>query len=157
MVPVESDTVEIVPADPVLRRRVLLVLLAMVAIGAAAIHYAPAALHEIFRVARESPAEAERRARILMFALIGPMTLGSLIVGIDVVRTALRALETRRFPPPGARVLRDTPVIRGSRARLVAALALVLGVTLVSASATLSWFGYRAAAALRRGCPRAHG
>jgi hypothetical protein len=42
---VPTDQTEIARADPVLRRRALLVLLAVVALGAAAIHHAPAALH----------------------------------------------------------------------------------------------------------------
>jgi hypothetical protein len=154
LVAVERDDVDIIRADPLLRRRLLLVLLGVVGVGAAAIQYAPGALHEIFRVARESPAEAERQARILMFVLLGPIALLSLVAGIDVVRTAFRALEARCFPPPGTRVLRDTPVIRGSRARLIGAVALTLGLALVCAAATLSWLGYRVAAELRQGCPR---
>jgi hypothetical protein len=152
---VEDADATVVRADPVLRRRVLIGCLAIVLIGVAAIDRLPASMHEIFRLARESPAAAERRARLLMLLLLGPMTVFGGVAGGATVSTAVRALRARRFPPPGARVLRDTPIVRGRTARVIASLALVLGVTLVCASGALGWFGWRAAATLRNGCPRA--
>jgi hypothetical protein len=147
--------VEVVRADPVLRRQVLLAVLAVIAIGGVALEQLPVSLQVIFRLARESPAAAERHAQLLMALLLGPMSLASAFAGVATIRTSVDALRARRFPPPGARVIRDTPVIRGLGARLVGTVALVLGATLVCASAGLTWFGYRAAAELRKGCPRA--
>ncbi len=152
---VPSGDVEIVRADSVLRRQILLVVVAVIAIGGLALEELPATLQVIFRLARESPAAAEREAQLLMALLLGPMILGSLFAGIATIRTSVGALRTRRFPPPGARVIRDTPVVGGLTARVVGTVALVLGATLVCASASLTWFGYRAAAELRKGCPRA--
>jgi hypothetical protein len=152
---VPSGEVEVVRADPVLRRQILLVMVAVIAIGGLGLEQLPASLQVIFRLARESPAAAEREAQIMMVLLLGPMILGGFFAGIATIRTSVDALRTRRFPPPGARVFRDTPVIRGLGARIVGTVALVLGATLVCASAGLTWFGYRAAAELRKGCPRA--
>jgi hypothetical protein len=152
---VPSGDVEIVRADPVLRRQILLVVVAVIAIGGLALEELPASLQVIFRLARESPAAAEQEAQIIMALLLGPMIVGSLFAGIATIRTSVGALRARRFPPPGTRVIRDTPVVGGVTARVVGTAALVLGATLVCASASLTWFGYRAAAELRKGCPRA--
>lgn len=146
---------EIVKADPVLRRQMLLVLLLILAIGLFAFEWVPAELATILAIARESPGEARARTVLLLGALIAPAVLLGMVAGVDTIRRAVSTFRTDRFPPPGMRVLRDTPVLRGRRARTLAVVMVTLGAMLIVCCTVLPVLGYRLGVAVERGCPRA--
>ena len=149
--PVEQ---EIVPGDPALRRKMLLAAPLILAIGFVALATLPRATRLLILWLQESPGGG-RHAVLVMLAFAAPFTFGAWLVGFDVVRRSLGTLRTRRFPPPGMRVMRDTPVVRGGTARVLGILGLVLGASLLTAGAMLPRMAYRIGAVLRDGCPRA--
>lgn len=145
---------EVVRADPALRRQLVLVLLLVFAIGLFAIGWVPQELATILAIARESPAEARLRILLVLGALIAPVVLLGIAAGIDAIRRAVQTIRTDRHPPPGARVFRDTPVIRGRPARILGIVAATLGVALIVLSSVLPVLAFRLGTALQRGCPR---
>src|SRR5262245_1355683 len=124
-VPTGADR-EIVKADPRLRRQLVLVLLLILAVGLAALAWAPGELAMILALARESPGEARIRTVLLLGALVAPVVLLGLLAGADTIGRAVATFRSDRFPPPGMRVLRDTPVIRGRAARGLAVVMVTL-------------------------------
>ena len=146
---------EIVKADPGLRRQMLLVLLLIVAIGLFALEWVPKEMATILAIARESPAEARARTVLLLGALVAPPVLLGMVAGVDTIRRSVSTFRTDRFPPPGMRVLRDTPVLRGRSARGLAIVMATLGALLIACCTALPVLGYRLGVAVQRGCPRA--
>jgi hypothetical protein len=148
---VEEDVVR---GDPVLRRRALLVLPLLLALGVVALASAPRASHRLILWLQQSP-DAGGRAVLAMLGFAAPFTLAAWLVGGGAVRRSVQTLRARRFPPPGMRVVRDTPVLRGRTARLFGVIGLILGATLLTAGTMLPVLAYRIGTILRDGCPRA--
>jgi hypothetical protein len=145
---------EIIRADPALRRQLVLVLLLVCAIGLFAAGWVPEELATILAIARESPGEARLRILLVLGALIAPPVLLGGVAGIDAIRRAVQTIRADQHPPPGARVFRDTPVIRGRPARILGVVAATLGVALLVLCSVLPVLAFRLGAALERGCPR---
>jgi hypothetical protein len=103
---------------------------------------------------QESP-DAGRHAVLAMLAFAAPFTLAAWLVGVDAVRRSMRTIRARRFPPPGMRVVRDTPVLRGRMAHVFGMVGLSLGASLLVAGTLLPLIAYRIGAVLRDGCPLA--
>ena len=142
---------EIVPGDPALRRTALAVGLGVVVALLVAIVSAPGLFESLSALSQASPGEA-----VLWFAaFVTPIFALASAVGVDALRRSLATLRERRFPPPGMRVLRDTPVIRGRQARVLGILGCTLGATLLVAALALGWMSYRIGSVLWYGCPRA--
>lgn len=78
------------------------------------------------------PAEAAHRARLVMYW--SALVLSAPLIGFAVYLWLLgaRVLRAQQYPPPGFRVIRDTPVVGGpaavTRGQVIQILALCLGV-----------------------------
>ena len=131
---------EIVRADNRLRRRVQW-LAGFVTVGGLitlAILYSN--LRGINDLADEDLDAAVDQA-VRLATVIGWIT-GLSFVGIGVwfLRLARRIRRSGRFPPPGMKVIKDTPVKTGTRARLIANLALATGLASALLGAGAAWW-----------------
>jgi hypothetical protein len=153
--PASAPEREILRADPALRRQLVLVLLLVCAIAVFAIRWVPQELATILAIARESPGEARFRILLVLGALVLPPILLGAVAGIDTIRRAVQTIRAEQHPPPGARVFRDTPVIRGRPARILGMVAGTLGIALLVLCSVLPVLAFRLGVALERGCPRA--
>jgi hypothetical protein len=106
---------QMVPADPSLRRRAVWLLVAVAVLGAWAITVMSAQLREV-----RSLATMER----WLWSAVGLASGGSVVFGVCLARLAQRVFRTGQYPPPGQRVIRDTPVRRDRAARQLAWLAI---------------------------------
>lgn len=108
---------EIVRADPALRRKALLILVGGALAGTAVIGFGLPALQAW---ATEQIAAGRLGIRRLICFGMGPVIValasGVIASGLNMIHIGRRVLAAERFPPPGLRVLRDTPVIDGPRA-----------------------------------------
>jgi hypothetical protein len=116
-------------ADPVLHRRAVLIVAAGTLIGALLIF-----LFERYQgqmqawlLADPSALETRMRAVLVMVALVLFAPLAAF--GVWCWRFGGRVREAAMFPPPGVRVVRDTPVVEGA-----AALARALGLRALAVS-----------------------
>jgi hypothetical protein len=79
--------------------------------------------------------------RLVFYARVilggGLMLLG--ILGAILIRVAVRTIQSGRFPPPGMKVLRDTPIITGNGAKLRAILLVAVTFVLVTSQVFLSF------------------
>jgi len=140
-------------ADPAVRRRAVLFLLAGTCVGALLI-VGFERYHIPLRdwILAEPEASAQRVKLVLL--LLAALLLAPLIVFATYVWSlGERVLRAREYPPPGLCVIRDTPVITGERAisrgRLLKVLALGCGIASVGLGLLLwrlaSLFGGHAA------------
>lgn len=101
---------EILRADPEARRRALIALAAVAAVAVVTVAWGLPAAEEFLR--RQPPAEAARIVTVLALAAFLP----AIPLGYFVWRHGQRIVASGRFPPPGTRVIRDTPVVTGREA-----------------------------------------
>lgn len=104
---------EIIKADQGLRTRVLAGICAIVIVGIVVIQWGPVLGKDW--LAGVSPKDA---LRVLRMAGMVPF-LGVLPAGYIFLRVGLRIRRDGRFPYEGARVIRDTVVVRGGKARIL--------------------------------------
>lgn len=119
-------------ADPAYRRRIALILLIVLSVSALVTfgleHYQSRLRDWIVSDPEALPQRV--KAVLLVFAvfLLAPL----LALGVCFWSLGHRVLHAREFPPPGLRVIRDTAVVTGERAkfrgRLLKMLALASGI-----------------------------
>jgi hypothetical protein len=133
---------EVRRADPAARRTAALVLVAGTCVGALLLvtftRYRIPLTDWVLACAGSSA------LRVKLVVLVVPALLLAPLVALAVYLWALggKVVRTREFPPPGLRVIRDTPIVTGERAvsrgRLLKVLALGCG-TASAALAVLLW------------------
>jgi hypothetical protein len=136
---------EIQPADPGARRRALIGAGVIAVLGWAAYF----ALQDWLAHIRGPDPARVREA--LEDALIWGSWAASLPVAAFAAwlwRLGVRVARAERYPPPGAKVIRDTPVLHGEQARLRAVLFRVLAAFLGLLSAGTVLAAYRLVARL---------
>jgi len=129
---------EIQKADPAARRQAVLLVIFGMAVGALLI----AGIEHFREPFREwllsEPAETARRAKLAMYVSGFVVSAPVIAFAIYLWLLGARVLRAQQFPPPGFRVIRDTPVVGGhgavTRGHVIQILAVCLGV-----SAALLW------------------
>jgi hypothetical protein len=104
---------EIQRADPRLRRIAGLLFVALVLACAVALLALQSWLSGVAQAARST---AQVQLLAAFGSLVGISCLALLVLAIYLWRIAARVLAAQQFPPPGMRVVRDTPVLRGAAA-----------------------------------------
>ena len=109
---------EVQKADPAARRQAVLVIVFATATGALLIagfeHF-----REPFREWLSSePAETARRAKLAVYVSAFILSAPVIAFAIYLWLLGARVLRAQQFPPPGFRVIRDTPVVGGGGAMI---------------------------------------
>ena len=137
-------------ADPRTRRIAVIVVAIGALAGALLIAAMQSQLGALQKVAAEHPAAIEENFGIITWALIAAVVVPVWAFNIYLWRLGSRIVATGLFPPPGMKVLRDTPVLRDSAARkcgrLLQIVAAVTSVTALGIAIAL----WRLAALVRR-------
>lgn len=123
-------------ADPAFRRRIIIVLLIGMFVGALLIVGFEQYRTQLREWILSEPGAVAQRANLILLVLAAFLLAPLLGLAVYLWSLGEKVLRTREFPPPGFRVIRDTPVITGesavSRGRLLEALALACVVVSVS-------------------------
>jgi len=115
-------------ADPDFRRFVFFFFVALVVVGAVSLW---AFQDWLSRVARAEPIVARHHLLLAFACLMGASCALLVALGVYLWRTGARVHAAGRFPPPGMRVLHDTPVLHGAAASRRARLLQGMGVALL--------------------------
>lgn len=136
----KPPTPAIVPADKELRLKALVGIVLLAALALACWPYWAQLLREARILAETRPELAVKRlvfyARVILGG--GLMLLGFL--GAILIRVAVRTIQSGRFPPPGMKVLRDTPINTGNGAKLRAILLVAVTFVLVTSQVFLFFY-----------------
>jgi hypothetical protein len=138
----------IIPADPSLRRVALVAWLLLGAIGATAVWYVSSVVDDA-----RALAQYDARGAFLEIQRIAiPMIIGTTLVGVGAAAyfllTAVRVMRSGRFPPPGARVVRATPIRSGPAAQRLGVVLTVIALIILAASVATPLFLRRVVAAV---------
>jgi hypothetical protein len=133
---------EVRPADPVARRQMLVVLLLAVVLGGAMLAAMPMLGDAMQSWLLAEGADPIERGALLLRGLSLALALAALAPAVYCYVIAARIDAAGEFPLPGAKLVRDTPVLRGdaarSRAWMLRAIAIALAL-LALAGGILVW------------------
>jgi hypothetical protein len=132
----------IVPADKEYRKRFIIFLVLIVMVFVVTILSMKSYLDQMAQLRRENPDLAVEKVLVLLKWWMG---LGSLpILGLAVYQILLarRVLKSGQFPPPGMKVVRDTKIRTGGKARKVACSLIVLSSIIVMITLLLVYWPY---------------
>lgn len=133
---------EVVLKDEGFRRRILTVVAVIALVGAALIGWVQHLLQGIQRLATMDVTLAVERLEDLIKWIAAGHAVVSIWVVALCLRTAVRTWNQSRFPPQGMKVVKDTVIRRGTRARVMSLVLFVLAFGIVSTNAI--WFVLRA-------------
>lgn len=123
---------EIVPADPTLRRWVLIALAVVIPAGILLIQFFSGKLSDYKALAATDVDGAIAGIRELIRYLIGVNAAVTVAAAAYFLILARRVLRSGRFPPPGMRVIRDARIRRGRSARWLGRLLVLLAGVLLA-------------------------
>lgn len=124
----DAASPEMFPADPSLRRELALVVILLALVAAVYFGYL---LAEIERMRDTDMPDPSGLLQHLHWASVGLVGVTSAFF-IYLILIAIKVFGSGQFPPPGARVLNDTPIRRGARARLIAVAGVLLGLLVLA-------------------------
>jgi hypothetical protein len=126
---------EVRKADPAARRHAVLTVVLGALVGAFLIVGFDWYGNSVRDWVRAQPSDMPRRLRLLFLLGASLLSAPLLVFAVHFWSLGARVLRARQFPPPGYRVIRDTPVIGGRgalvRGRAFKILGVGLGVTSV--------------------------
>jgi hypothetical protein len=137
---------EIQKADPEARRRAILLVVVAAGGGALVIGAFPQIRDSVHAWLLADPAETAFRAKLLIcsavFMVITPLVCFAAYIWL----LGVRVMQAQQFPPPGLRVLHDTPVLSGAaavtRGQFMQVIAVCLGVAAVVMCLFLWWLAW---------------
>jgi len=141
---------EIVPADKNLRNRTIILAIVLFVVGLAVLYLLRVRLEAIENLAGEdlsSAVDQVLRLTAIVAWVAGPSFVG---LGVWLWWIARRINRGGRFPPPGMKVIRDTPVRTGDRAKGLARLAQVAALVCLVWGTIGIWLFYSRAAEMLR-------
>jgi hypothetical protein len=132
-------------ADPAARRRALIVLAVCAGVGAGLIFGFGQYRQALLDWVAADPVDARRRASLVFLVSAGLFVAPLFVFAAYLWSFGTKVIRAESFPPPGHRVIRDTPSLAGAeairRGRSFKALAMVL-----AGAALLLWvFAWRLA------------
>lgn len=152
--PTEAETPnakrEIVPADKRLRRWAILVAVLLTAAGLVVIGVLHGQLQELDKQAAENLQAAKETAIRLTAIVAWVGGLGFVGMGAWFWWLGRHINRADRFPPPGMKVIKDTSVRTGSKARTLANLAQLAALLCVVVGTIGMWYLYQLAVTVSR-------
>jgi hypothetical protein len=115
----------IIPADKQYRRRLIVIYIPILVIGLVLVGWGIPWLHEYMRnLAPREALNVTKTTLAIVFLSIIPIALYLFTLGRKVIGSG-------RFPPPGVKVVRDTTLLEGGKARFRGRVLVVLSICLI--------------------------
>jgi hypothetical protein len=132
----------IVPADKEFRKRFIIFLGLIAIVFVVAILSMKNYLDQIAEQTRGNPDLAVEKALVLLKWWLGLGSLPILGLGLYQILLARKVLKTGQFPPPGMKVVRDTKIRTGNKAKKAAISLIVLSSIVIAITLFLVYWPY---------------
>jgi cytochrome bd-type quinol oxidase subunit 1 len=134
---------EIQKASPSERRKVVILVLIIGVLGFAATLGIEEYLEGVLELSKEEPHRAIAKLGVALKLTAGVTSLSLILLAAWIARLSLKTHKSGRFPPPGAKVIRDTKVVLGPRAHRRARVGFFLAAAAVAGAAVVPAFTWR--------------
>lgn len=143
-----STDEEIVYADKNLRRWVLILAIALAVIALCVLKFTQGYVRDIVALAEDNPQEMLRKSIVLANVGVISFSAGILAVFGYFLWLGIRIIKASQYPVPGMKVIRDTKILRGGKAKLRAGIAIALATGILIAGCAVAFFGSKLLAGL---------
>lgn len=126
-------------ADKKLRKQLLVLILLLIPAGLFLIQILSANVEDIKTLAATDIDQAVAKLRNLVTIFAVANAVFSVAFGLYAVSIAIRILKSEQFPPPGMRVIRDTRIRTGKKAKTMGMLMIFMAIILLSTN-LISWY-----------------
>jgi uncharacterized protein with PQ loop repeat len=133
---------DIVPTDKEFRKRFIVFLVLIAIFFAVAIFSMKSYLNQMAERTRENPDLAVEKVVVLLKWWLGLGSLPILGLGLYQILLARKVLKTGQFPPPGMKVVRDTKIRMGNKAKKAAISLIVLSSIIIAITLFLVYWPY---------------
>ena len=130
----------VIPGDPTLRRFALMAWACVAVLGGGVLWHVTRTLRAAQTLAVYDPRGAFLEVQRVVIPAVAVGVIAGVVLSAYCLITAMRIFRSGRFPAPGARVLRPTPVRRGAAAQRAALVMMVIGVLMLTASVGMPVF-----------------
>jgi hypothetical protein len=138
-----NDSQEIEKANPSERRKVLLLLVAVGACGIAAILGIQWYIGQVLELNKEDPEAAFRKLSFVAKLVAVVISMSLILFAAWLGRLSRKVYRSGRFPPPGAKVVRDTRIVTGPSAKIRAGIGFALAAITGAAALLVPVFVWR--------------
>ena len=130
----------VIPGDPALRRLVVVAWAVIAMVGGGVLWYVTRTLGHAQSLAVYDPRGAFLEVQRVVIPAVVVGVIAGVALSIYCLVTALRIFRSGRFPAPGARVVRATPVRRGAAAHRAGLAMMVISLVMLMLSIGLPLF-----------------
>lgn len=134
-----EKTADVQAADVPLRRIVLAGLTLVGLVGCFLVLKLEAYFQELQRLSKTDLVAAAGKVQQLSAVVLISLGAVTVLFGIYLISLAVRVIRGERFPPPGARVINDTKILRGAAAKRYGMAAMVLALAILVAGVAIPW------------------
>ncbi len=129
----------IIYADKKLRKQILLILLLLFPVGLFLTQSLSSHVEEITALAEHDIGQALAKLRNLVTIFTVANGIFSLAFALYFAFLAMRVLKSEQFPPPGMRVVRDTHLRTGKKAKSMGMLMIFMALVMLSSN-LITWY-----------------
>jgi len=133
---------DLIPADKVLRKKVILFLLVVILASIVLEPHFKAYMHQVSQLSKKDPELALEKTMLLLKWSLRLVFLSLLGMGVYLIVLARRTFRSGQYPPPGMRVIRDTRLRTGNQANRAAISLIVLASFLIVAAFFFLYWPY---------------
>jgi hypothetical protein len=133
---------DILPADKGFRKRFIIFLALIVVVFIVAILSIKGYLDQMAPLTRENPDLAAKKVICLLKWWLGLGCLPILGLGLYQILLARKVLKSGQFPPPGMKVVRDTKIRTGNKAKKAAIALIILSSIIIAITLLLVYWPY---------------
>ena len=130
---------QVVRADKAYRIKIIIVLLCFLMVAAGCVLALMSTFQDIERISETDPDTAQEKLRNLVTVISIVIALFSAVFAAWFIALAYRIVRSGQYPPPGMRVLKDTKLRTGRKARIMAAQQIVMAL-LVLCTNIVMWY-----------------
>ena len=130
----------VIPADPALRRIAVAGWAIIAIIGSGVLWYVARTLRHAQALSAYDPRGAFLEVQRVVIPAVAVGVIAGVAISAYCLVTALRILRAGRFPAPGARVLRATPIRRGAAAQRAGMTMMLISMLMLAVSIGLPIF-----------------
>ena len=127
-------------ADRQIRKRMILLVVVEILLGLVLILWFYTYLETLLTIGAEAPETAMNKVLNLLGIVLTIVAISLIGFSFYILKVAFMVFRSSRFPPPGMRVIKDTRVVEGRKARFRAVLFLLISALMIAASALMPYF-----------------
>lgn len=130
-------TEEVIRANPEARKKALVLFMVFLGLGVVFVMLADNYISILRQLAQQDSLEAAKKMRTIMLAIISIVGIPIFIFAFWLSRFCQRIYKHQCFPPPGTQVIKDTKIVRASKARTLAIFGFIISGLLCIAAISL--------------------